>query len=88
MLFVDIALEGTNGEIECHADETLTVSVQGGELLAFGSAKPKTEEVFHSGTYPTHYGRSLAAVLIMDSNIRIDVKGTSLPAAHYETTCR
>ena len=48
--------------MESNADKKLTVSVEGGELLAFGSANPRTEEQFHTGTYTTYYGRALAAV--------------------------
>ena len=84
ILFVDISLRGENGEIESHADEILTVSVRGGELLAFGSADPKTEETFHSGSYPTYYGRSLAAIRITDAEAEITASGAALGA---ETLC-
>lgn len=40
----------------------LSVRVTGGELLAFGSANPRTEERFHEGEYTTYYGRALAVV--------------------------
>lgn len=81
VLFVDITLQGENGVVESHEDEMLTVTVKGGNLLAFGSAKPKTEEVFHSGSYTSYYGRCLAAVLVTEANVIIDVKGTRTPAA-------
>ncbi len=78
VLFVDISLRSENGEIESNADEKLTISVTGGELLAFGSAKPKTEETFHSGCYTTYYGRSLAAIRITEAEAKITVSGGSL----------
>ena len=36
--------------------------IEGGELLAFGSANPCTEEQYHTGTFTTYYGRALAVV--------------------------
>ena len=64
IVFVPVALRGENGEVESNADRTLTVSVDGGELLAFGSANPRTEERFDSGTYASYYGRALAVVRV------------------------
>lgn len=78
LLFVDISLCGENGEIESHADETLRVTVTGGELLAYGSANPKTEETYLSGVYTTHYGRSLAAIWVTDAHLSITVRGKNL----------
>lgn len=80
LLFVDISLCGENGEVESHADETLQVTVTGGKLLAFGSAKPKTEEEFYTGTYTTYYGRSLAAILVDTDTLEICVKGETMQA--------
>jgi len=62
IVYVAVDLVGENGEIECNADRALTVRVEGGELLGFGSANPKTPEFFRSGTYTTWYGRALAVV--------------------------
>ena len=53
---------GDNGVVESNTDCTLTVTVEGGELLAFGLADPCTEEQYHAGTFTTYYGRTLAAV--------------------------
>ena len=71
VLFADISLRGENGAAESNADENLHVSVTGGTLLAFGSARARTEEVFHSGEYRTYYGRSLAAVLVTGDELEI-----------------
>lgn len=62
ILYVPIQIVGENGVVESNADRQLTVSVQGGELLAYGSANPCTEEQYHTGTFTTYYGRSLAIV--------------------------
>lgn len=64
MLYLDINLLGANGIVESNADRTLTVKVDHGELLGFGSARPKTEDSFTSGRYSTYYGRALAAVRV------------------------
>lgn len=61
-VFVNISITGENGVVESNADRELTVSVEGGELLGFGSAAPRTEESFVTGKYHTYYGRAIAAV--------------------------
>jgi len=83
VLFVKIDLQGMNGEIESNADTRLTVSVQGGELLAFGSARPKTEEDFSCGIYTTYFGKSLAAIRVTDAVLSITVKGDGLKTETY-----
>lgn len=77
-LYIDIDITGSNGEIECNADDVFEVSVSGGELLAFGSANPKTEENFLSGTYRTWYGRAQAVVLPVQEEFEITVSGQKL----------
>lgn len=62
IVYVDIAVVGENGIVESNADKTLNVTVENGELLGFGSARPNTTERFDSGTYTTYYGRALAVV--------------------------
>ncbi|MBQ1290525.1 MAG: DUF4982 domain-containing protein, partial [Lachnospiraceae bacterium] len=62
ILYVPVNIEGTDGIVESNADRKLTVSVEGGELLAFGSANPCTEEQYHTGSFTTFYGRALAIV--------------------------
>lgn len=64
VIYVDISIVGENGVVESNADRRLTVHVDGGELLAFGSANPRTEERFDEGSYTTYYGRALAAVRV------------------------
>ena len=62
VVYVPVTLEGENGVVESNADRKMTVTVEGGELLGFGSANPRTEESFTSGSYTTYYGRALAVV--------------------------
>ncbi len=65
IIYYNIDIAGENGVVESNADRKLTVTVEGGELLAFGSANPRTEEEFLSGTYTTYYGRALAIVRVI-----------------------
>ena len=64
VVYIPVTLKGENGVVEHNADRKLTVTVEGGELLAFGSANPRTEENFDEGTYTTYYGKALAAVRV------------------------
>ena len=62
ILYIPIAIADKHGVLESNADRSLSVSVEGGELLGFGSANPRTEERFDAGTYSTYYGHALAVV--------------------------
>ena len=62
IVYIPVSLVGGNGIVESAADRSLTATVTGGELLAFGSANPRTEESYVSGTYTTYYGMALAVV--------------------------
>lgn len=64
IVYVPVELRGRNGVVESNADRKLTVTVEGGELLAFGSANPCTTEQYHTGSFTTYLGRSLAVVRI------------------------
>lgn len=78
--YFSIDLVGANGEIECNADTILTVTAEGGELLAFGSANPKTEEDFLRGSYRTYYGRAQAVVRRTSDTVSVYVSGGSMEA--------
>ncbi len=62
IVYVPVNVEGRNGIVESNADRKVTVTVEGGELLAFGSANPCTAEKYNSGSFTTYYGRALAIV--------------------------
>lgn len=64
VVYINIAIVGENGVVESNADRKLSVHVDGGTLLAFGSANPRTEERFDEGTYTTYYGVALAAIRV------------------------
>ena len=69
LVYVAVNIEDGNGIIESNADRKVKVEVENGELLAFGSANPRTIEDLHSGEYTTYYGRAMAI-------IRADNEGT------------
>lgn len=74
VVYVNVTIAGENGVVESNADRKLTVNVEGGELLAFGSANPRTEETFDSGSYTTYYGTALAAVRAgKDGQVKVSV---------------
>ena len=62
-VYIQCDICDVEGIVERNADETITLSVEGGKLLAFGSAEPRTEESFVSGCYTTYYGRAQVIVL-------------------------
>lgn len=62
VVYVPVEIVGVNGVVESNADRRVTVTVEGGELLAFGSANPCTQEQYHTGSFTTYYGRALAVV--------------------------
>ena len=68
ILYIPVNIVGDNGIVESNADCKVTVHVEGGELLAFGSANPCTEEKYDSGSFTTYYGRALAVVRAGDGS--------------------
>lgn len=64
LVFVHVDITDGAGTVESNADCDVTVTVEGGELLAFGSAIQATEARYHTGTFPTYYGRALAVVRV------------------------
>ena len=60
--YIPITLVGENDQVESNADRPLSVTVENGELLGFGSANPRTEESYMDGTFASYYGRAQAVV--------------------------
>jgi hypothetical protein len=79
IVYFDIALVGDNGIVESNDDRRLTAHVDGGTLLGFGSANPRTEERYDTGNFTTYYGRAQAVVLANgDDMISLTVTGDGL----------
>ena len=62
LIYIPVQIVGENGTVESNADRKMTVTVEGGELLGFGSANPCHKEQYHTGTFTSYYGRALAVV--------------------------
>jgi hypothetical protein len=60
--FFHIEMQGENGVVDANSDALVSISVEGGELLGFGSANPKTEDSYVEGKCHTWHGRALAVV--------------------------
>jgi hypothetical protein len=87
IVYADISLCGENGVVESNGDTKLSAVVEGGELLAFGSANPCTEENYNSGSFTTYYGRAQAVVRSKEAGImRITVQGASLASVQAVIT--
>lgn len=63
ILYFNVNVVGENGEVESNHDIKLKISAEGGTLLGFGSANPRTEESYVSGEFTTYYGCAQAIVL-------------------------
>ena len=85
IVYLDLLLVGENGEIECNADRLLEVSVEGAELLAFGSANPKTEDDYLTGKYHTYFGRAQAVLALSKESkqAQISIYGEGLEKVTY-----
>ncbi len=64
LLYVNINICDEKGVVESNADQKMRISVEGGELLAFGSANPRTEESYLSGEFTSFHGRTQAVIRV------------------------
>lgn len=71
IVYVPVNMTGENGIVESNADRKVTVTVENGELLAFGSANPCTTEQYHTGTFTTYYGRAMAIVRMGNTDCKV-----------------
>ena len=63
VIYVNVEISDDTGVVESNADRTVTLSVEGGKLLGFGSANPRTEESYLTGRFTTYQGRAQAVIL-------------------------
>jgi hypothetical protein len=80
LIYVNVDIVGENDVTESMADEVLTCTVEGGDLLGFGSACPTPDGYyFRDGRYPSHYGKAQAIIRASEKGtIRVSVKGETL----------
>lgn len=89
LIYLDVDIADQRGIVEANAEEQLTVSVKGADLLAFGSAQPITADRFTTGTYTTFYGRSQAVLrATRPGKIVVTIKGNKLSTARYNITVK
>ncbi len=62
IVYVPVNIEDKNGIVESNTDRKISVTVEGGELLAFGSANPCTKEQYHTGSFTSYHGRTMAII--------------------------
>ena len=62
IVFVDVTVADEAGTVESLDDRLLDAHVEKGELLAFGSARPRTEERFDAGSHTTYFGHAQAVI--------------------------
>lgn len=62
IVYVPIEFTDKDDALKPYLEETVALSVTGGELLGFGSALCKTDEVFNQPRHRTYRGRALAVV--------------------------
>lgn len=75
--YIDVSMRCTNGIVDCNSDDKLSIEVENGELLAFGSANPRTEDGFLEGCYRTYYGKSQAVIRVGEANeMKITVRSS------------
>ena len=85
IVYVPISIVGENNIVESNADIALSVTVEGGELLGFGSANPRTEDDYTKGKFTTFYGKSLAVVKAKNAGkMIVRVSGADLETATLE----
>ncbi len=83
--YVSVEITGTNGVVESNADETLTARVEGGQLLAFGSAQPAPTESYLDGAFTTYRGFAMAVVRRAEPGVaKLEVQGSSSAPASVE----
>ncbi len=83
IVYVEVNIAYADGTVESNMDAVLRATVTGGELLAFGSANPRTEERFDSGRYKSYYGRAQAVVRCGESGeLLLDVQSEAFSAAN------
>ncbi len=71
-----MSVRGENGVRDSASDTEITVEIENGTLLGFGSANPRTEGSFLSGKYTSYYGKALGA-LRADKEVTVKIKAKS-----------
>ena len=78
IIYIPVEIVGENGIVESNADRKMTVTVEGGELLGFGSANPCHKEQYHTGSFTSWYGRTLAVVRKTTEKLSVTVRAEGM----------
>ncbi len=81
VVFVDVTAADSEGVVEASLDTEVTITVEGGTLLAFGSAAQKSERSYQEGCFPLRHGRALAAVRLGEGPCLIHAKADGFEAS-------
>ncbi len=82
LVFVDVLVADDEGIVEHNDDRLLMASAEGCVLLAFGSARPRTEERYDTGRHTTYFGHAQAilrmgtqdaTLVVVDGSVRTQV---------------
>ena len=84
LVHLNIELVGENGVVEANDDRTLRIAIEGGELLGFGSANPKTKDRYDGCVTKTRYGRAMAVIRMGVGGLKTMVSEETLEASVYE----
>lgn len=81
LCYLDIMLVDSSGNVIPCDDREMEITVSGGHLAGFGSARPTTMERFDGTKHTTYYGRAQAIIRAgaVEEIVCIQVKSESLP---------
>ena len=87
LVFVDVAATDADGVVEASCDQEVSITVSGGELVAFGSAAQKSERSYLEGCFPLRYGRGLAVVRLGEGPCTITAEAEGIETACLTCGC-
>jgi beta-galactosidase len=74
LVFVDVLVADDEGIVEHNDDRLLMASAEGCELLAFGSARPRTEERYDTGRHTTYFGHAQAILRMGEADATLVIE--------------
>lgn len=75
--YVRISFTDKNGEVKPLTEGEISLEVNGGQLVAFGSSNPYCKEGYHNNKAKTNYGISMAVIKPLDEENCIHIKAIS-----------
>jgi len=80
ILFVDIDIVDEENQLKIREDHKVTLTITGGELLAYGNADPCNTEGYHNNSTMTYHGSALAVIRVTDDTVTIQAEAEGLEA--------